>query len=455
MQRSWIASSGVAWNPIELAPQEQVERIQLAKLRDQLHYLLDRSPFYAEKLRDAPAPEDIGSLAEMAALPFTEKDELRESLAAVGGLGHHGAADPASLVQIQASSGTTGRPSYVGLTQRDLEVWTEMQARVFFAGGARPGDICLHAYSMSKGFIGGLPMVQSEIFFGMTPLPIGAEAGVDRLLAVARDQHATVALGTPYFMIYLGEQAEERLGVPAHEFDIRRILVGGEPGGGIPVVRERLEELWGATVAEAFGGTDAGLGYWGECHVGDGMHFLAPDFIIAEIVDPETEQVLTPAPGVEGEVVYTTIDRQASPVLRFRSHDWVKVIATECPCGRSSYKLRCTGRVDDMLIVRGINVFPSAIRDVVMGLRPKTSGEFRIIADFEGHSTQRPLRIRVERGDSADAAGDADLKQEIESTLATRLSAKFDTEIVAFHSFERPGAAKVNLILRDAARIGS
>jgi phenylacetate-CoA ligase len=162
----------------------------------------------------------------------------------------------------------------------------------------RPGDVCLHAYSMSKGFIGGLPMVQGELYFGMTALPIGAEAGVDRLLAVAQDQHATVAIGTPYFMIYLAEQAEERIGVPAKELGIRAILVGGEPGAGIPVIRERLEQLWGATVGETFGGTDAGLGYWGECEVGDGMHFLAPDFIVPEIIDPDTEDVLEPAPGV-------------------------------------------------------------------------------------------------------------------------------------------------------------
>jgi phenylacetate-CoA ligase len=136
-------------------------------------------------------------------------------------------------------------------------------------------------------------------------------------------------------------------------------------------------------------------------------------------------------------------------VLRFRSHDWVKVVDTKCSCGRSTYKLRCTGRVDDMLIVRGINVFPAAIKDVVMELRPRSSGEFRIIADFEGHATQRPLRIKVERGEEAGSDGDAALKSAIESTLATRLSAKFDVEVVDVFSFERPGAAKVNLIVRE------
>src|SRR5262249_13514955 len=153
-----------------------------------------------------------------------------------------------------------------------------------------------------------------------------------------------------------------------------------------------------------------GMSYWAECDEADGMHFCAQEFIIPEIIDPETLERLPFEQGVEGEIVYTTIDRRASPVLRFRSHDWVEVVGTTCGCGRPAFKVRCTGRVDDMLIVRGINVFPSAVKEVVMTHRPRASGELRIIADFAGHTTQRPLSVHVERGEQAPEADDAELK---------------------------------------------
>jgi phenylacetate-CoA ligase len=441
----------LVWNAIELVPWAQVERIQLVKLKNQLSYLLARSAFYREKLGADFEATQLGSLDDLAKLPFTEKDELRASLVDAGGLGRHGAATRDEVIQVQASSGTTGRPSYVGLTAEDLDVWNEMQARAFYSQGFRPGDYCLHTFSMSRGFIGGLPMVQALQYMDVKPLPIGAEAGVERLLMVAQDQAPRCVIGTPYFLIHMAEQAERVIGMPARDLAVEVVVVGGEPGGGIPVVRQRIEELWGARCHEQFGGTDAGMSYWAECEQGDGMHFCAQEFIIPEIVDPQSGARLPFETGVEGEIVYTTIDRRASPVLRFRSHDWVRVVGTTCACGRPAFKVRCTGRVDDMLIVRGINVFPSAIKDVVMSLRPRSTGEFRITADFEGHTTQRPLRVRLERGELASADTDGQLKDEAERALRDRLSAKFNVDIVDAGVFERPGARKVALIERASA----
>jgi Coenzyme F390 synthetase len=201
-------------------------------------------------------------------------------------------------------------------------------------------------------------------------------------------------------------------------------VVGGEPGGGIPAIREALEAAWGAKVCEMMGGTDLGVIYWGECDQQDGMHMICQDHIIVELIDPETEQVIEFTKGATGELVYTAIGREASPVVRFKSGDHIVVIDTECGCGRTGPKIRCFGRTDDMLIVRGINVFPSAIQDLVLQMQPDTNGVMRVWADFEGHTTQSNLKVIVERGSNHNNAQDASLIEKIETTIRNSLSFK-------------------------------
>jgi phenylacetate-CoA ligase len=437
------------WNAIEFVPWPKVQQIQVAKFRDQFRYVLTASDFYREKFRDVGVePGDIVSLEDIAQLPFTEKDELRSSLAEAGDLGHHAAAPLANVIQRQATSGTSGRPSYVGLTGHDLEVWSEMQSRCFAAAGLVPGDVLLHAFGMSRGFGGGLPMIQAAQYMGMCVLPIGAESGPERLLQVARDQHATAVIGTPHFLLHVGQQAEKILGIPARDLDIRTVFSGGEPGASIPAVRAQIEETWGARCIEMYGGTDAGAGYWAECLAQDGMHFTGHEYLLAELIDPATGDVVEPKDGVEAEVVYSTIDRQSTPIVRFRSHDLVRVIQGDCECGRTSFRVKVMGRSDDMFIVRGINVFPAAVRDVVASLGDAV-GEFRIIAAFDGSSTNSALPIRVERGRAAIAADDTALSAQVEQELRRRLAAAFKVEVVEPDTFEKPGTAKVNVVVRE------
>jgi phenylacetate-CoA ligase len=231
-------------------------------------------------------------------------------------------------------------------------------------------------------------------------------------------------------------------------------VVGGEPGGGIPALRQRIQQAWGATLTELMGGTDLGVIYWAECEHQSGMHMTAPDFIVTELIDPDSGQVRPFTEGATGELVYTAIHRQASPVFRFRSGDHVVVTGTTCGCGRRQPKIRCFGRTDDMLIVRGVNLFPSAVQDIVEAMRPTASGQVRVIADFEGHSTQANLKLLVERAEHEPAGLSlAALKQDIEARVRGALSVKAEVLLAPYGSIEKPGAAKVKLVLRQMPAI--
>ncbi|RMI28825.1 phenylacetate--CoA ligase family protein [Nocardia stercoris] len=437
------------WSEIEGAAPAEAERIQDDRLREQIRYLATRSGFYRTKFAEHGVdPEAVRTTADLAALPFTEKQELRASLAQVPPLGAHVAADASEIVQIQASSGTTGSPSYVGLTRADIDTWCELGARALYANGFRPGDRVLHGFGMSKGFVGGLPIVQILQYMGIVDIPIGAEAGADRLLRVQADQRPNAMIGTPNFLIHLAERAPDIIGQQARDLGVRAISVGGEPGGGLPAMRDRLETLWGATSREMLGGTDIACTYWGECEAGDGMHFLSPDLMVAELIDPVTGDIVAPVAGAQGELVYTALRRQASPLLRFRTRDHVVVTGTDCSCGRIGYKVRCVGRTDDMLIVRGINLFPSAVQQLIVEMRPETTGEMRIRADFEGHSTQRPLSLVVEHADGLSRERRDGLKGAIEERVRSALNVKSIVELVPDGTLKRPDHVKVALVER-------
>ena len=435
---------------VERAPWVSTLPRQLELFTAQLRSLHARSPFYRERLDAAGIGPDFVAREwdDLLAVPTTSKDDLRASLQAHPPLGAHLGVPLEDVVQVQATSGTTGTPSYLALTERDLDTWAELGARALRATGVGPGDVVLHAWSMSKGFTGGGPVVRLLNRAGATVVPIGAEAGVERLLVVARDIGATALCTAPNYCIYLAEQAPRHIGTEARDLGIRTLVVGGEPGGGIPSVRAHIESLWGARCCEVLGNSDIATLVWAECDERSGMHFVGQNIVLAEIVDPETGRHVDPVRSAEGELVYTALRRDASALLRFRSGDRVEVLADEgsCGCGRTSFKLRCVGRTDDMLLVRGINVWPTAVQEVVAGFRPRATGVMRILADFEGYTTQRPLHIQIER-----ASTDIDhlaLAADIEQSLSSRLVFSAAVECVDPGVLEAPGAAKVKLVHR-------
>jgi phenylacetate-CoA ligase len=439
------------FSEIETRPWPEIEALQLQRLGAQLDYLAANSTFYQRKFAAAGvAPAAIRSLGDLQRIPFTTKQELRVSLQAAPLLGLHRAAPQADIVQVQASSGTTGSPAYVGLTRADRESWAEMTARGLYASGIRPGDTVLHGFSMSKGFVGGVPIYQGIERIGAVDIPIGADGGVDRLLIAARDARPRCIVGTPNFLLYLAQVAPELIGMKAADLGVQRLVVGGEPGGGIPAIREGLQSHWGAMCCEVMGGTDLACVYWAEAEDQRGMYFVAPDFILAELIDPDTAQPVPWREGATGELVYSALGRQASPVLRFRSGDHVTVTAMGGPGGRTTPAIRCFGRTDDMLIVRGINLFPSAVQDVISAMKPLVAGIVRVLADFEGHTTQGNLKLLVERAQGAQPQDDAATAAQVEARVRNALAVKAEVRMVRHGFFDAPGAQKVALTLRKA-----
>lgn len=446
-----ILSAAIApvFNPIELATPHDLAALQETRLRQQIGYLARNSVLYQNRFTDAGInPGDIQTIEDLRQIPFTTKQDLRDSLARSTPLGEHLAAPLEAIVQIQASSGTTGSPSYVGLTEQDVLSWQEMTARALFACGMRPNDLVLHTFALGKGFVGGIPMFQAVQHLGAMDIPIGADGGADRLLIAARDLRPRCAIGTPNFLLYLAELAKDVTGVAAQELGIKRLIVGGEPGGGIPAIREALEAAWNATCCEVLGGTDLGCTYWAESDSQTGMHMVGPDHVLAELIDPETEAPLPFEEGVAGELVYSALTRQASPVLRFRSGDHIVVTSTSGADGRPGPTIRCVGRTDDMLIVRGVNLFPSSVQEIVAAI-PETNGIMRVVADFEGHSTQGNLKVLVERGATQNAAADTTVAAAVETRIRNALAVKAEVTIVPTDFFLKPGALKVALTLRE------
>ena len=223
--------------------------------------------------------------------------------------------------------------------------------------------------------------------------------------------------------------------------------MGGEPGGGIPAIRQQMEELWGADVRDMMGGADFGSTYWAECDEKDGMHVCSQGALHVELIDPDTLASLPIAEGVSGELVYTTLRRQATPLIRYRMGDIVTVTAMDCSCGRTGYKIKAHGRADDMLIVRGVNVFPAAIKDVIMQFIPDTTGYLKIDLDFAGHSTYEPLNMRVEISKTSKKSAQ-DLALLLEGAIRDKLTVKVVVNIVPEGAIERPGAQKEKLLER-------
>jgi phenylacetate-CoA ligase len=443
------ASPGApAPDPVEREPWADALPRQLELFTRQLHSLRGRSAFHRRRL-DAAGIGDgfaVRSWDDLRRVPFTEKSDVRSSLAADPPLGSHLGVALEDVAQVQATSGTTGSPSYIGLTDADLRTWAQLGARALRACGIRRGDRVLHAWSMSKGFAGGVPVTHMLRAAGATILPIGAEAGIERLLIVARDLGATALCTAPNFALYMGESAEDVIGVPARQLGLRTLVVGGEPGGGIPAVRARIEGTWDASCREVLGNSDIATIVWAECAAGDGMHFIGQDLVLAELIDPQTGEHVDPVAGAIGEIVYTALRREASALVRFRSRDPVEVIGDTCTCGRTSYRLRCFGRTDDMLLVRGINVWPTAVQEIVTAFRPRTTGAMRIVADFDGHVTQRPLRIEVERSEGEPDA--AALAGDLSRSIRSRLVFTAAVDVLEPGVLDRPGAAKVKLVHR-------
>jgi phenylacetate-CoA ligase len=369
---------------VETRPWAEQLALDDASYRAQLAYLLERSAFYRAKL--AGIEMDDG-LAGIARLPLTDKAELRATVTAENPVGAHLCAGPSEVVRIYSTSGTTGAPSYVPLTAADLEGWVTSSARSYAASGISAGGRIVSTYNAGP-FVAGAALAAFERI-GLTHIPVGT-GNSDRLIKAIELLRPDAVVLTPSYAAYLAEKADLR------GSSVERVLVAGEPGGGEPAFRTRLEEGWGAQVTEAMGVGDVGVSLWGECEEQDGMHLGARGFVHAELIDPETGAAVPMEDGASGELVLTHLRHRAAPLLRFRTRDHVVVRTSPCPCGRTAPRIRCIGRTDDMLLVRGVNVFPSAVRDVVGAFAPAVSGHVLVRPEAPGVLQEPPLPVCVE-----------------------------------------------------------
>jgi phenylacetate-CoA ligase len=388
-----------------------------ASYRAQLAYLFERSAFYREKLAAAGFDSDraAGRLADIAQLPLTDKDEIRATCTPDNPVGAHLCAAPSEIVRIYSTSGTTGAPSYVPLTAGDVDNWVTGSARSYAASGVTAGQRIVSTYNAGP-FVAGAALAAFERI-GLCHIPVGTGNTERLMLAVELLRPEAVVL-TPSYAAYLVEWAADR-NMDLRRSSVERVLVAGEPGGGEPAFRAKLEEGWSAKVTEAMGVGDIGVSLWGECEEQDGMHLGARGFVHAELIEPESGVALELDEGATGELVLTHLRHRAAPLLRFRTRDHVEVRTGPCKCGRTGPRLRCIGRTDDMLIVRGVNVFPSAIREVVGAFAPDVSGHILVKPPAPGVKQEPPLPVSVElaRGATADAATAEGIRERLRSVL--------------------------------------
>jgi len=377
--------------------------------RNQIKRLYERSPFYREKLSAAGfvSPADAGGLADIARLPFTEKDELRASQAAHPPLGGHAAIAISQAARIYSTSGTSGAPLYIPLTRADVEQWREIGRRTYSRNGLKAGERVVTTYGAGP-FVAGASLAAFEAI-GCVHIPVGV-GNTDRLLTAIQKLEPEALGCTPSYALHVAEVASSR---KISLKSVKRIIVGGEPGGGEEGFRRKLENLWGAKIFEIMGIGDIAASLWGECEHQAGMHFSAPEWVHVELIDPDSGKPVEMRDGATGELVYTHLDREAAPLLRFRSRDHVQVWVSRCKCGSDALRVRCIGRTDDMLIVRGVNVFPSAVREVVARFQPKVTGAILVKPRAKGVKQEPPLPVLIE----GEAALGERIAKEIRSVL--------------------------------------
>ncbi|HZZ63470.1 MAG TPA: AMP-binding protein [Roseiarcus sp.] len=388
---------------VESAPWEDEARAEAPLFLRQIEYLFERSRFYRVKLERAGFATHgaVGGLDAIHALPLTEKDELRASRTPEEPIGTHLTAAPGEIVRIYSTSGTTGTPSYIPLTDADLEVWVRTSARSYAASGIVRGERIVSTYNAGP-FVAGAALGAFERL-GLCHIPIGM-GNTERLMTAIELLEPTAVVTTPSYAAHLAEWARQR-GKDLAQSSVNRVMVAGEPGGGESAMRASLEAAWGASVTEAMGIGDISVSLWGECEEKAGMHFSGRGFVHIELIDPKTGASKPIVDGAEGELVLTHLVNRSAPLLRFRTRDHVRTSVGPCACGRTSPRVRCIGRTDDMLIVRGVNVFPSAVREVVNEFAPAVSGVVLIRPRAKGVRQEPPLPVSVEMAAGADAEG--------------------------------------------------
>ncbi|MBP7603786.1 MAG: AMP-binding protein [Spirochaetes bacterium] len=429
--------NGRYWNEkVETMSAEELFRLESEKLVKEVGYVYRNSPFYRAKFKEIGLePGEIKTRDDIVKLPFTSKDDLRQTQAEEGGLGGHQCAPKSDLVRIQGTSGTTGRPLYIGLTRHDADVWKELFARHAWTGGLRPGDSFVHPANYTL-FVGGLSEAVSAEAMGVCVIPAPlATTGLEKLMQIVMTMKPTVLFATPSSTVFLADYVRKQLGIEPVSLGFMKGFMAGE---AMPEEdRRKIEEEWGIVARNFYGLADVAADLASECGEGEGMHFCGQGLIQAELIDPATLKSVPMVDGAEGEIVYTTIDREATPVLRYRCRDMVRVFTSRCACGRTSFRFSVFGRSDDMLKVKAVNVFPSAVKDVISSFMPETTGEFRIVLYEPGPAISTNLELKIEHGEGVSGDKINDLAARLKRSIKEKLVFTPEIKMIPPNTLER------------------
>lgn len=386
---------------LETQPRAGWDALKLQLLQQHLRHAYAHSPYYRASFEAAGVhPDLVRSLDDIRRFPFITKATLRERQLTVPPFGDLVAVPERDIVYISASSGSTGIPTASPFSASDFDDWIDYEARQFWSSGLRPEDRYAHSLNFSL-FVGG-PCVLGAQKLGALSIHAGTVPS-ERLLAILRQFQVTAIWTTPSYAWYLGETAIKEGIDLKKDLAVRRIFVAGEPGGSIPETRQRIEALWGASVYDYYGLSDIFGSCAGMCEEKDGLHW-AEDHILVEVLHPDSNEPVEE--GARGELVLTTLRKTARPMIRFRTGDIVSFTSEPCACGRTSIRLQgIHGRLDDMLIVKGVNVFPSDV-EAIARRDHELTGEYRLIVERENHLDR--LTVEIERTTAATAT-DLDL----------------------------------------------
>ena len=425
----------------ECMPLDELKTLQLYRLKRQLRRVYERVKPYRKKMEEAGIkPEDIKSLEDIKYLPFTTKDDFRENYP-------YGlfATPMEEIVRVHSSSGTTGKPTVVGYTKRDLETWATLTARILSAGGVRKNDIVQIAFGYGL-FTGGFGLHYGAEKLGATVIPVSS-GQTKRQIMIMKDYGTTALVCTPSYALHIAEVLEE-MGISPDELKLRVGLFGAEPW--TESMRQEIEKRLGITATDNYGLSEVmGPGVSGECiEAKSGLHIFE-DHFYAEVINPETGEPLPE--GEWGELVITTLTKEALPLIRYRTRDITKLYREKCPCGRTFVKMaKPSGRTDDMLIVRGVNIFPSQVEEALLEIEG-ISPHYQIVVDRKGYLDEMEVWVEASEKIFFDSMRkQKELLDTITEHLQQALGVKVKVKLVEPKTLERTaGKAKRVIDRRD------
>jgi|PlaIllAssembly_1097288.scaffolds.fasta_scaffold08671_3 phenylacetate-CoA ligase len=418
--------SATIWDEVETWSRDRIESFQLDALRHQLARVQRTSTHYRRVFADAGfEPGDLKSFADLRRLPFTRKSDYVAGLEAAPPFGSLAAVAPGEAVRVHFSSGTTARPAPVLWTQADIERWADLYARYLYAQGLRRGDIfqCMFNYAW---FVGGLGATLAAQHLGALVIP-ASSGDTERQIETLFQYGSQCVIGTPSFMAHVAEAAE-KMGRDLTQSKVKMVCVGGEPGASIPGTREKLERAWGARMFDCYGALECQpIGWDTALQLGP---TLAEDFIYVEVLHPDTHEPV--ADGERGVLVLTHLDKQACPLVRWWTGDIVVRDGSVAADGRTHARLKggVLGRADDMLIIRGVNLFPTAVEDIVRGF-PGLSNEYVLVIDSSVKDPKTGFLTGVKLRVEPDATAPPDIGERLSQRLREKLQVRFHVEVVA------------------------